>query len=586
MTNGQRVAVGLAAAVGSIGLAAAALGIYQGNKRQRAPGQPLGLADGRSAHPLQAAPQRRERVRTGGMTLTRYDEQMLTIGQRAALLQDLIAKGVKDPQMRKYALEATRACQWRDGLCEAQAIYEWMREPVRDPRSGKMVPRIRYTGDIAPHARHGGGPVEPVDLFQHPRRTVEFGGGDCLPSGTLLLVEGHRLVPIDELKTGMRIWGRDRWTTVDNVWWKGDLPVTYLALNNGSMIRATEEHKIYVARCNQHGFDQEVGSKYCSCPMSERSVERLLIAEAREGMVLVTPDRIPFGDEHLDPDRALIEGFYLADGWTSHEVSFDIAGRDGHPKEAQKRVIQEICQRLGISTYWHDRYIRVKDSAWTKRIAEMGHRAPQKHALSINLDEAAAVALLRGIMADSGKNTHGGGRTFTTTSRALMLQVRLLHKMLGQTCSEHYIVDHGGLGEHPIHRLGVRDPARSDGRAEKLLRIKGIEREVLVLPVYDLTTEDHYVYLPEADVTVSNCDDQAVLAATLATLNGIPARLRISAPSRDERLDDWSHVYAVFGLPKEVPTRWIVVDTTLGKTGLEKLFGIEAAHGKHMDFVA
>jgi hypothetical protein len=313
--------------------------------------------------------------------------------------------------------------------------------------------------------------------------------------------------------------------------------------------------------------------------MEDRAVERITVAQLEPGMVLVQPERIAFGTESMDPGRAYVEGLYIADGDCDRDSAFRIAGQDGCPKEAQKREVAEICERLGIATHWQRKYITVKDSAWAARVQRMGGYARFKHAPSINLDEAAAAELLRGIMADSGKNTNGNGRTFTTTSRTLAMQVRVLQRMFGRSCSERYIVDHGGLGEHPIWRLGVRDHARSDGKAVKLLRVNAVEREVLDAPVYDISTADHYVYLPEADVTVSNCDDHSVLAATLLSLNGIPAKFRITAPTKGA---DWAHIYPMSGLPKTQPTKWVALDTTLPG----EMFGREAPYGKSRDFVA
>lgn len=502
--------------------------------------------------------------RSGGMTTKHYRSRKMSIDQRLALLQNLVYEGVHDPSLRKLALQLTNGCQARDGDCEARAIDTWMRD------------NIRYSGDIAPIKIGAKGPVEGIDLFQHPKRTVEFGGGDCLPQGTLLLTEGHRLVAIEDVDAGQKIWGRDAWTTVAAApWFKGILPVDEISLNNGSSFKATGDHKVYVAHCAAH----ESRAEPCSCAMSAREVRRIHVSELVEGMVLVTPERIAFGSETQDPDRAWVEGLFLSDGWSDQESRFCISGQDGQPKEEQKHQVESICKRFGMSTRWHRKYLAVNDGDWAVRMQQMGGKAWLKRALSLDLDEGAAGALLRGIMADSGKNTRGNGRTFTTTSRELMIQTRILHKMFGLTCSERYIVDHGGLGEHPIWRLGVRDRDRSDGKAEKLLRVKSIEREVMHLPVWDISTEDHYVYLPEADVTVSNCDDHSTLAATLLALNGIPSKFRVTASKYG---GGWSHIYVVAGLPKENPSKWVAVDTTLPG----RFYGTEASFAMKRDFNA
>ncbi len=483
----------------------------------------------------------------------------MPIEERIATIQKKIRESIQDPEMRQLALNITADCPERDKVCEAKAIFKAVKK------------RIRYTGDIAP-VKWEDGSVEGVDLYQSARRTWQFRGGDCLPAGTLMLVEGHKLVPIEELIIGSRIWGRDAWTDVKDVWFKGVLPVDRVHMNNGSSFAATEDHKVYVALCTRH--TKRENSSPCSCPVSERSVERLRVSQLEPDMVLVQPESIAFGDEHLDAGRAYVEGLYISDGWVGHDSSFDISGRDGHPKEAQKHEVAEICAALGISTRTDFKSICVKDKPWTQRVRQMGGKAWLKHALSINLVEPAARELLRGIMADSGANSHGEGRTFTTTSRELMLQTRLLQRMCGNSCSERYIVDHGGEGEHPIWRLGVRNATQ---QTNKLLRVKEIDRAVGERPVYDIATGDHYVYLPEADVVVSNCDDNSILNATLLSLNGIEAVLAVTA--EDANGDD-THIY---GMAKLDEKTIIALDTTL--PGRNK-FGVEAPYARRKLFAA
>lgn len=502
------------------------------------------------------------RTTSKGMTVEHRRSANMSIEQRVRTIQDMVWKSVQVPEMRKLALQLTRKCPERDELCETKAIYDAVRA------------RVRYNGDVAPVKMGADGPVEAIDMYHRADRTWEFGAADCLPKGTLLLTEGHKFVAIEDLIIGQRIWGKDDWTEVKDVWFKGTLPVTAVHLNNGSTFKATEDHKVYVALCPSHPIKWGSSGKSCSCALDKRSIERIKVSQLEPGMVLVQPEKIAFGTEEQDPRRALIEGLYISDGW-SDAHAFDISGLDGHPKEAQKREVEEICAALGVPTTWARKSIAVRDAEWAKRMALMGTKAWNKHALSINLTEAAAGELLRGIMADSGANTSGNGRTFTTTSRELMLQTRVLHRMFGRSCGERYIVDHGGLGEHPIHRLQVRMP---DVQKDKLLRVKEIDRNIVEAPVYDISTSDHYVYLPEADVTVSNCDDQAILNATLLVLNGIPARLRVTA---EPGAADFGHIYTVAMLPKMNPSKTYALDTTLPGN---KNFNREVPYGKSLDF--
>lgn len=139
------------------------------------------------------------RTSRGGMTTTHHYDPEMPIQQRVGILQDLVWKGVQNPQMRHLALAITgngvrnvqvgthkfrvkgANCPARDGLCEAEAIYNWTKN------------NIRYTGDIAP-VQMPGGDVEGVDLFQTGLRTSEMGGGDCddhtILNETLLTLNG------------------------------------------------------------------------------------------------------------------------------------------------------------------------------------------------------------------------------------------------------------------------------------------------------------------------------------------------------------------------------------------------------------
>lgn len=474
------------------------------------------------------------------------------IGQRIAAMRQMVRKGRTDPEWAaKFRMQAMQILSARcgtrgDGLPQyCVAEKDWRREIFAIFYAVKQ--KVRYSRD--PHG---------VDTFAHPKRTIQMGGGDCLPEGTLLLRKGYDLVPIEQIQAGDRIWGYEDWTTVGNVWFKGTLPVDAIHLNNGTWLRATPDHALYVARCDRHR--RKDLDKPCQCRLPERRVERIPVSEAKRGDVILSPERLPFGSRVQDADLALIQGLYLADGWVQHEGrSFSIAGKDGFPKEAQKRTVQGICATRGIATYWHERYITIHAPEWTAQMQRMGHRAPEKAALSIDLDEGAAGALLRGLMADSGANANGG-RTFTTTSRDLALQVRLLHKMFGVSCGEAFIADHGGLGKHPIWRLVPRIKTRTNGTRDKILRVKSVARAIGEVPCWDVSTEDHYVYLPEHDATVSNCDDLSVLLACLLLAAGYDCRFRVI---RTKNARDWDHVYVVAHLPNS--DEWVALDASVDR---------------------
>jgi len=159
-----------------------------------------GLGRGQEEKPGQSVPDRAGR---GGAVLRGFRDRKMTINQRLKMLQDLTAKSVQDPDMRKLALQVTRACPARDDACESKAVGAWTKQ------------NIRYTGDIAPHRLGAGGPVESIDLYQAARRTVEYGGGDCddhsVLNATLLILNG---IPAKFRVTSPHKWGGDNYTHI------------------------------------------------------------------------------------------------------------------------------------------------------------------------------------------------------------------------------------------------------------------------------------------------------------------------------------------------------------------------------------
>jgi hypothetical protein len=353
-------------------------------------------------------------------------------------------------------------------------------------------------------------------------------GGDCFPSGTLVLRDDYVFVAVEALRVGDRIWGLDKWTRVDGVAFKGVLPIDAVDMNNGSTLHLTRGHKVFVGRCKH---DKGVSCPTCYPGLHQERFERVALGDLQEGDVLLQPKRVAFGEGTPDPRRMYVEALALADGWVDADNRFRIAGRDGKRKEAQKREVAEICAQLGIDTHWHKRYITVNDADWSARIAALGSRARFKQLETINLSENAAREALRGLMADSAANT-SAGRTYSTTSRGLMLQTRVLHRMFGVSASYRFLTpeQHGGAGKHPLWRLGIRSP---EAKSEKSLMVKSIERNVRKAICWDVQTEDHYVYLPEHDVTVSNCDDLTVALASSIMSIGIPAVIVKQSFGRD-----------------------------------------------------
>jgi len=145
-----------------VGAAAATVGIVAYVRSRRSSSGGLGRAK---------LPKPTGQFTADGYVVSNYRKDELPIDERVAILQDLLHRDMSGsalPKIRKLAMDITRGCEARDTACESRAIYDWMRT------------NIRYTGDLAPHKLGRSGPVEGVDLFQAPKRTLfDFKAGDC-----------------------------------------------------------------------------------------------------------------------------------------------------------------------------------------------------------------------------------------------------------------------------------------------------------------------------------------------------------------------------------------------------------------------
>lgn len=87
--------------------------------------------------------------------------------------------------------------------------------------------------------------------------------------------------------------------------------------------------------------------------------------------------------------------------------------------------------------------------------------------------------------------------------------------------------------------------------------IVSIDRGVREAECFDVTTSDGYVYLPEHDVTVSNCDEASITLAAACMSVGIPAV--IIGSSHREPFDTPTHVFMAF---KDDMGDWVKMDGT------------------------
>lgn len=479
--------------------------------------------------------------------------------QRMAFLRKVAQEGGRDPRIATLCIKIFKDndVRVRDYKGQAAAILKWVQE------------HMYYIN-------------EPGERLQDPIYTLRTGYGDCLPKDTYLLRDDYELVKISEIKNGDKIWGKDKFTRVINVWSTGRKKITNINLNNGSTLKATENHNVFVYSCSRHGMNcPDFYTRSSNCSKLKKNIVELRVSELKAGMRMLKPELIDSGTLHEDPDISFINGLYVADGYMSHKYEksdgsissydFSISALKGGKKDKNRDFIEDFCKRNSLNYRLENKSIVVKSTDWATYLLKCGNVAKDKRVPSLNLNVESISRMLDGVLADSGIS-QSGSTVFGTTSKILALQFRIMNLILGKSCSMIFVENHGGLGENPIFRM---TPYKERRNGIDSLKITSIEREVYEDDCYDMTTEDHYIYLPESDCVVHNCDDLAILLAAMYESIRLPFRYVLSGKNRvTKEVDRWiegtpmkpiefSHIYVVVGDRPFGKPKWHYAEPTL-----------------------
>jgi len=172
--------------------------------------------------------------------------------------------------------------------------------------------------------------------------------GDCLPVSTRVLMRDYTTRTLLELSPGDQIMGDGSWTTVVDQAVTGTKPIIAFDLNNGSTFRCSPNHRVFLANGK------------------EVRAEDVKVNDLLRTPTEAFPEAPALRHHQLsDTDFAWLLGVYAADGW--HEwprhKRFAISGKDGFKKEAQKKRVKALMEKIGIDTRWHERYITVRPRA-------------------------------------------------------------------------------------------------------------------------------------------------------------------------------------------------------------------------------
>lgn len=453
--------------------------------------------------------------------------------------------GLMDPQMRQIGLRVVQSCPARNDMCELGAVYDFITATAPDG-----YPNVRYTGDIVAK-----------DTFQSPLRTLQYRGGDCFPEGTLFATRDG-FTPVEQVEEGNEVHDGETWVPVLKTWDRGDKTIFCIGLDNGNDLRLSDTHKI---------LRVPAGGSY-------GDAEEVRMADVHIGDDLLQPRRFDgAATAELDEATAFLVGAYLAEGCRSHkrvggpDVYISIAGV-ANSKMIRERVI-EILKAREIPFKERTREIKFHARDFEESFS-LGRIAIEKGLPTLQYGPKTIETIVRAMeMGDGGWSTRGSNLVYSTISPTLALQYRVLKRMLGQSVAWKTLVDHGGAGKNPIHRLTVR----AEATRRPWAKVKSITVEDAGVPSYDIMTSTGRVYLPEADVITRQCDDHVAIASLLANENGFTTKARVTSNIGSST---WDHIFCIAGVPKHAPYKWVILDTTLG----QGRFNRHPPASKHKDF--
>jgi hypothetical protein len=248
-------------------------------------------------------------------------------------------------------------------------VRVWTLAALHDARTkGKAVDTVLARANVLLDAIRTNFTYAPdpagTEYIVHPKYLAKkiMLGGDCFAEGTLLLADFGKLVPIEHIEVGKRIWGLNGWVRVEAIVPKGIMPIDVVTLSNGAKMRLTRDHHVSVLVCPEHPTDasgREPNNNPCSCPHAERVPTRMRVGDLQPHMLLPQPKELPSSIEHqLVPRASVRKESYFAEMLRVRRIDrdaeqvpcWDIQTEDHHVYLPEHDVTVLNCDDLTIFT--------------------------------------------------------------------------------------------------------------------------------------------------------------------------------------------------------------------------------------------
>ena len=453
----------------------------------------------------------------------------------------------------------------RDFRCQGQRVLDWTKKKI------SYIPDPLTTAD-----EHG--VVQGIELVQAPLRTIQRGGGDCIPLGEKIILRHkasgqYAARAIGDLRETFGEYEALSYAVNEKSWvfspitqWqlRGRRPIQNVIMRSGQKFSCTPDHKVWGLFTERFEPRRQPLSEITT--WSKGYMRGLMFAHKIPALGSVAG---------ISPAQVFVEGLFAAEGYAEKPFKSEISNKNAHLIDHtcacldelgiphRRRLRKDGVSLVYIKASWLSRRLHglFGGRAYTKRFPEE-YLSVSREAMELLLD-----AYGKGDAYIPKPGSVWFNRTskiYNTSSSELAQQLILMHMILGRPVSPWYQPHPRGAGrvERPMWRVICKDIPGHRGHRE---RQPGVENACIKriddageTEVCDISVEGTRNFVTQNGAVVSNCDDQSSLIAAMALALGIPARFA-TLKCDPERPAEYSHVYPVLFIDGQ----WLGADATV-----------------------
>jgi predicted flap endonuclease-1-like 5' DNA nuclease len=417
------------------------------------------------------------------------------------------------------------------------------------------------------------------EFWQFPFEAIQSEIGDCIAFYEEIYTEDG-IKKVEDLNEGDRVLSYDFnskefcYKKITKIWEKGNLDTYRVLFRNGQSIDVSLNHPFWMRSSQKESGYEKTYLK--DIDLSKWWNRKTIIAR-----------RIPYQIEDIEwltEELCLVVGHYLAEGWKEKDGKIRSSGYELLDNiipilEEYDIPYSEYTNRSGVPCVTmlkseFKNFLRIiKDNSFNIHLPEeLFHLPPNK-----------LKAILNGFYLGDG---HWGNypdkrgyesnkdEVLSTSSEQLSKDIQRIGLQLGSTYHIWKQMDHKGAGKRPIYRITYNPESHflKDYGFDNISEVSIREyKKVGITRMRDFEVEDTHTFVFKNGIIGHNCEDGAILIASLLINAGIPSwRVKVCAaqviadptfaPSETE---EGGHAYCIYLADRPESERkleWVILD--------------------------